>query len=257
MWVAGGDYNPPDPAKQWNIHTGIRSVRTSDLMTAHGGRNTEAYTVWNGQAGFNLNNIYCGTDGVSYDDAAAAYARGGPTPFFLIEGAYGNAQTDAQCRLQVYQALLSGACGHFFGTFPLWGFGEPNVNGGIGAGAALRDYLGTPLTLQMGYVKALFTAYSWHQLVPRTDASLVTSGLGSGTGRICPARASDGSFAMVWVPGTSGITVNMAALAPSNVRVRWFRATTGTYTSVGTFANSGSRTFTPPGAESVLVLDAG
>jgi hypothetical protein len=257
VWVAGGDYNPPDPAKQWNIHSGIRSVRTTDLMTGHGGRNTEAWTVWNGQPGFNLNNIYCGGDGISHDDAAAAYARSGPVPFFLIEGAYGNAQTDAQCRLQAYQALLSGACGHFFGTFPLWGFGEPNANGGIGAAAALRDYLGTPVTLQMGHVKALFTAYPWQLLVPRTDASLVTSGLGSGASRICPARASDGSFAMVWVPGTGGITVNMSALAPANVRARWYRATTGTYAAVGTFANTGTRSFAPPGAESVLVLDAG
>lgn len=258
IWVAGGDYNPPSPAKQWNIHAGIRSVRTSDLMTAHGSRNTEAYSVWNGQAGFNLNTIYCGTDGVSYDAAAAAYARSGPLPFFLVEGAYGNSETDAACRMQVYQAILSGACGHIFGTYPVWGFGEPRANGGAGAAATLNGYLSTTATLQIGYVKALFTAYAWHLLVPKTDASLVTTGLGGGASRICPAQASDGSFAMIWVPAAASLTVNMASLAPSSVRARWYDTTNGNYATVSgsPFSSKGARVFSAPG-ERVLVLDAG
>jgi hypothetical protein len=266
IWSMGGDYNPPNPAVQWTIALGIRSVTPGAIITAHGGRNTlapsdpkysPAYRVWSSQPGFNLNNIYCDTDGVSFDDAAVEYARPGPLPFFLIEGAYGNSETDSAVRRQVYQALLSGACGHCFGTFPIWGFGEPNANKGLGAAEALSSSLYTPATLQIGHAKALFTSVPWHLLVPRTDNSLVTSPLGAGTTRVCPALASDRRTALILTTGTA-ITVNLAALAPAQLRARWFNPLDGTYTAVAgsPLANTGSRSFTPPG-ERVLVLDAG
>lgn len=255
IWCMGGDYNPPTPAKQWNIATGIRSVRPSAIITAHGNRLTEAYTVWAGQTGFNLNNIYVDHDGVAYSQAAAAYARSGPMPFFFIEGAYGGASPDADVRRQIYHALLSGACGHFYGTYPVWGFGEPVANGGGGAAAALSGSLDLTSTLEAGHALALFSSYAWHLLEPKTDTSLVTTSLGSGTSRICPARASDGSFAMVYTGG-SNFTVNMAAFTPSSVRARWFNPTTGAYSTASgsPFANTGTQAFTAPG-ERVLVLD--
>ena len=256
IWILGGDYNPPNPAKQWNIATGILSVDPKALVSGHGSRNTESYKVWNGQPGWNLNNIYVDLDGIAQPASATAYARSGPIPFFLIEGAYGGAQTDGACRLQVYQSILSGACGHCFGSFPIWGFGEPHVNGGIGPARALQSSLDTPAIRQMGHLRRLFLAYAWWKLVPRTDSSLVTTALGSGTSRICPALASDRSFAMVWTIG-SNFTLNMSALATRNIRCRWFDPVQGAFTAVSDspFANSGVRVFSPPG-ESVLVLDA-
>ncbi len=256
IWVLGGDYNPPNPAKQWNIASGIRSVDPRALITGHGSRNTESYTIWNGQTGWNLNNIYVDLDGISQPASATAYARSGPIPFFLIEGAYGGAQPDAACRLQVYQSILSGACGHCFGTFPIWGFGEPHANGGIGPATALLTSLDTPATRQMTYVRGLFLSYPWWKLVPRTDSSLVTTALGSGTSRICPALANDHSFAMVWTTG-SRFSLNMAALATPGIRCRWYDPVQGNFTAVSDspFANTGIRAFSPPG-ERVLVLDA-
>ena len=53
----------------------------------------------------------------------------------------------------------------------------------------------------MRYVKQLFGAFEWWKLEPKTDTSLVTTALGSGKSRICPALASDRSFAMVWTTG--------------------------------------------------------
>ncbi|WP_298824532.1 DUF4038 domain-containing protein [uncultured Piscinibacter sp.] len=256
VWAMGGDYNPGNPAKQWNIALGIRAVDANAVITAHGARGTSAYSVWAGQPGFNLNNIYCGTDGVSYGYAAQEYARPGPMPFFFIEGGYGNAETDTAVRRQAYQAILSGACGHCFGAYPVWGLGEPNANWGIGAASAISGYLDTAATAQIMRVKALFGGYAWHLLVPRTDGSLVSSALGSGSSRVCPALASDRSFAMVLTTGAS-ITVNLAALGPSLLRARWFNPLDGTYSAASSaaLANSGSMTFAPPG-ERVLVIDA-
>ncbi len=256
IWCMGGDYDAPNPATQWNIATGIRSIDANAIISYHGGRGSSAYDNVAGLSGFNLNNVYCQGDGISYALSATEYGRTGPMPFFFIEGGYGNAETDTAVRRQAYQAILSGACGHCFGTYPVWGMGEPNANWGIGAAEVIGGYMETTATGQIGYVKTLFAAHAWHKLVPRTDGSLVTSALGSGTSRVCPALASDGSFAMVLTTGAA-VTVNLSALAPAQLRARWFDTLNGGYSSASgvVLTNTGTQTFTPSG-ESVLVLDA-
>lgn len=104
----GSDFDAPDPAKQWNIATGIRSVDAGAIITYHGGRGRSAYDNVAGFTGFNLNNVYCQGDGVSYALSAEEYARPGPMPFFFIEGGYGNTEVDSAVRLQADQANLSG-----------------------------------------------------------------------------------------------------------------------------------------------------
>lgn len=256
IWCLGGDYVPADVTKQWNIATGIRSISTNVIITAHGSRAVSAYDSWNGQAGFNLNNIYSDTE--EYQLAATEYGRSGPMPFFLIEAQYdGGPATPADCRRQAYTSVLSGSCGHLFGNYPIWGFGEPNANGGAGPAAALTNGLTTTATSQMAYVKALFSLYRWELLQPKTDTSLVSSSLGSAGTRVCPARASDGSFAMIWIPTSQTVTVVMSAIASSNVRARLYDTTTGSYTTVSgsPFANTGIQNIAS-GGERVLVLDA-
>jgi Putative collagen-binding domain of a collagenase len=105
-------------------------------------------------------------------------------------------------------------------------------------------------------VKTLFTAYAWHKLVPRFDGTHVTSGLSSGSSRICPALASDGSYAMVLTTGAS-LTVKLSTLVPGQLRARWFNTLDGSFSSASGAAltNSGLQTFTPTG-ERVPVLDA-
>lgn len=257
IWAMGGDYDAPNPEKGWNIATGIRSVTSNAIITYHGGRGSSAYVNVNGLAGFNFNNIYCGADGVSYDDAAVEFARSGPLPFFLIEGGYGNAETDAAIRRQTYQALCAGACGALYGTYNIWGFGEPNANGAGGAAAALASDMSNTSTTEFLYAKALFDAYQWHLLAPSTGTGLVTSSLSTGTTRVCPALASDGSFAMIYVPSSQTVTVNMAALSPGSVRVRLYNPTSGAYSTAGgsPFANSGTQGIAT-GGERVIVLDA-
>ena len=260
IWCLGGDYGGENHAgllaRQWNIATGILSVDPAAIVTAHGSRTQSAYSRWSGFAGLNLNNIY--TDGVEYTYAAAEYARPGPLPFFHIEGYYdGDGSPPSTQRRQAYASILSGACGYMFGNTPIWGFGEPQANGGAGPAAALASSLSTTTTQQMRFVRQLFDAYPWWTLVPRTDATLVTSPLGSGGTRICPALASDGSFALIWTTGGS-LTVILAALTPARLRTRWFNTVTGTYAAAGSgsYPNGGVVQFTASG-ESVLVIDQG
>lgn len=258
VWVMGGDYagNATERAKQWQIATGLRSVRNTDLITGHAQRAQDPYTLWGSSyEGYNLNNVYSPTDGVHYDACATAWSRG--LPFVMIEAGYEGEVALADVRRAAYQALCSGACGGFFGCNPVWGFGEPNANGGAGAAAVIAGQLGSAGATQMSYLRALLDAYAWWKLTPSSGSALVTSALGGGAARVCPALASDGSFAWVWSPGVN-VTVNLAAFTPTSVRARLFDPTTGGFAAVGgsPFVNSGTQTITIS-AERVLVLDAG
>jgi len=273
VWVLGGDDandgeafgnygsgSTPDRTKQWQIVLGMRSVRGTDLATGHTARNGngpvsgEAYKAWtSGYTGFNLNNIY-GHDNI--DDApalaATAYSRAG-FPFFLIEAGYENTDGyDLGGVGPAIQCVLGGGLvGWFGGHDALWHMGSYDPS--TGAAAVLSAYLGGSWRSH-GYLGALLRSHAWWKLQPRNDASLVTSSRGSGAGTICPALASDGSFAMIWSPGSS-LTVNMAALAPASVRAQWWDWGSGNFTTIGNFANSGTRQFSAPGYR-ILVLDA-
>jgi hypothetical protein len=263
VWCFGGDFagDTTQRNKQWNIVTGMRSVRTTDIITCHNGRSdSDAYTHWNGYSGFNLNNTYTTKTDV-YTECATAFGR--TMPFFFIEGAYEGSATVPELRVQHWQAILSGACGHYYGENPLWAGGAANA-GGSGAANAISNHLNTTGIQHLGNLLSFSRDFPWYTLEPKTDASLVSSALGSGQARVCPARSADGTFAAILKNDASSITVVMSAMSPSSVRARWYDPSNGTLSAVSgsPFANTGSQTIAHPGNNSagstdwVLILNA-
>jgi hypothetical protein len=261
IWCLGGDYdgvNSGNRTKQAQIIVGIRTVRTSDLVTAHPSPGTDGYANWSGVTGFNLNFAYPGADDV-YASCATSYGRSGPTPFFMGEAVYEQERstpiTAAGLRRQSYQALLSGACGQFFGNNPIWHFESPNTL--YSYSGTWESNLGSTGSTHQQHVKSLFTGFQWQKLVPKTDTSLVSSSLSSGVSRICPALASDGTFAMIWVPESTNVTIVTNALTgvSGQVRVRKYDTTAGTFSTVGNYTK-GTGEVIASGGETVLVVDA-
>lgn len=279
VWVMGGDDandgqaagnygsgTTPERTKQWQMVLGMRSVRTTDLVSGHtarngtGGVSGEAYRAWTtGYTGFNLNNVYCKEDITDAPGlAATAWGRTG-YPFFMIEAGYENTDaSDVGGVVPAIQSVLSGGlAGWFAGHDALWHMGSLAPDNG-GAASVLGSYLSGSWEMHSNF-GALLTAYDWHLLEPKTDTSLVTTSLGSGSSAICPALASDGSFALIFVPNLSqSLTVNMAALSPSSVRARWWSFGSGSFTAIANYSNTGTQGFTSPGsgAYRILVLDA-
>ncbi|MGE0763731.1 MAG: DUF4038 domain-containing protein [Bdellovibrionales bacterium] len=276
VWVLGGDdpndlgavgnygsASTPDRTKQWQIAVGIRSVRTTDLITGHTARNGhtsvdgESYKAWtSGYSGWNLNNIY-GHDNT--DDAVAlattAYSRPGPLPFFLIEAGYENPDgSNGGGRIPAIQTLLGGGLGGFFGGHDIiWHMGSYSPDN-YGAATALSRYLANSW-IDYKNLSSLLKAYRWEKLVPQKSTALVVTALGSGSSAICPALATDGSFAFIFTPGAN-FSVNMAAIQVPSVRARWFDVSAGTFVAISgsPFTNTGTRAFTTPG-ERILILD--
>lgn len=262
VWVHGGDRDDDNPAKQRQIANGINSVLTKQLQTAHGTTNTDTREHWNSEAWLTGPDLIYQWEAYGGDVGAsilASYARSPVMPALLFEGQYDGLSADAtQCRRQAWQSVLSGGCGHFFGNEPVWHFNC------IGRDATpWKTQLDTVATRHMAPVKSLMTSYAWWKLQPKVDGSLVSNGLGSGASRICPALASDRSFAMIWKPNWGDLIVNLGALAGPNVIARWYDPTGGSFRSASgsPLAASGQKTFVHPGANGsggsdwVLVLN--
>jgi len=278
IWCEGGDYagdagvTTPgaERDKMWQIILGIRSVRTTDLVTGHTARsgNTgattdgDAYVAWSTYTGFNLPNIYGKSDATdTYSLAATAYARG--LPFFMIEGPYENDasnNTSEFMRKAMWQAMLSGSCGALGGNWPRWAVGATAADG-AGVADCITNHLNTQGDTDCSSMVALLSSYNWSGLVPKTDTSLITTSLGSAASRICGALIGS-SAALIYTPA-GGFTVAMTVFAQGSVRARWFDPMDGSFANVSgqPFANTGTHAFTTTGNNSggrtdwVLVLD--
>ena len=186
----------------------------------------------------------------AYAEVLEGYNRTPAVPVFLIESDYeGENGADAErLRRQEYWSLLSGACGHVFGNAYVW----PVRTG-------WQSNLDTPGVVQFGYCRDLFASRPWQTLVPDQSHDLVTAGYGtywsggtpsSGISQndyVAAAATPDGKLAIVYIPTSRSITVDLARLA-GGVTARWYDPTTGAAQTItgSPFPNSGPRNFTTP-----------
>ena len=253
LWVQGGDYNVPNTSLVQAVANGIRSV-DSKPQTYHGQRGTAAMQFWGtSEPWLGVNNIYTDENTV-VAKAFGEYNRSS-APLFLIEARYEAEQgaTEQVVRRQAYQAVLSGTSGHLMGHALIWPFAS-----------GWQQALNSPGSRSMTHVSSVFTTRQWWKLVPDQNNTTLTAGIGSGGDRAVAARASDGSFAVAYMPSFRSITIDMSKLAGPNVKAQWVDPANGaTSTIAGSpFPAFGARSLQPAANNSscsgdwILVLDA-
>jgi hypothetical protein len=263
IWCAGGDYNGSDGSldKQARIFARIKLAQPNAIIMAHNSPDNAGYPVWNGFSWWNLNTTYAYPDigdAYPFSQTATEWARDPPIPILYMEGRYeGESGFSAAIgRLQMYTPVLAGAlCGFLIGNAPRWHFESPN--GPSGSGTYAQSYTST-LTQELEYAAALFEAYEWWKLEPKTDTSLVSSSLGSGLSRITPALASDGTFALIYVPSSQTVTVVTNALSgvAGNVTIELYNPTDGqTTVNQASIAKSSGQSVAT-GGERIIVVKA-
>ena len=249
VWMPGGDYLMP-PDERWagqELALGIREGGARQLMTAHGGQTT-AVETFGEQDWLAIDNVYR-YDTDIWKSYRQAYRNRPVRPFVLIETAYEGEHhaTPDRIRRQAWWAVLSGACGQFFGNNPIWPFNH-----------GWQQALDLPGSWSMVHLKALFTSRPWYLLVPDVRHELITTGLGEfrGLDYLAAARSYDGGTAIAYMPTARPITVNLTKLCGSTIIAWWFDPRTGEAQPAGEFPADGSREFAPPGeGDWVLVLD--
>ena len=159
--------------------------------------------------------------------------------------------TDYDVRKSAYWSVFAGGFGFTYGDEyifqlyrpgdtwynPTWAnMGQPN--------GYWYDKLGMPGAGAMRHLRALMESHAaaW---IP--DQSVITSAIGTGTSHRQSVRASDGSFAFVYIPDGGATTVNMARVRSTQITASWYDPRLGTSsTPIGTYADTGTVTFTPP-----------
>ena len=162
------------------------------------------------------------------------YQRRPVRPFVLIESVY-EEEHDAkpeQIRRQAYWAMLSGACGQFFGNNPIWHFDGPGL---YPAKATWQEAMDGTGSRDMTRLRDVFVSLPWHRLVPEQDHNLVTGGYGSEEATALTAQTDDKKLSLTYIPSTGSerrnLTVRLGQFA-GPVKARWYNPTDGRYTAV-------------------------
>jgi hypothetical protein len=275
IWMLGNDYAESSSVDgdMTAVIQGIRQFDARHVMTLEGW-----YTLAAPQTSFNNPALrqYLTLDGVYWypgnfgegpyrTEYLSEYNRPDFGPTFNIETAYetgpvsngtanGITTDPAGIRQQDYEFLLDGATGDLYGSITVWKFDQQ-----------WQQQLTSEGSLEMTHFVNLQRSLPWFTLVPDQNGA-VFQGVGS-PAIYCGAYAPDGTLALAYKPATGGttsqsFTVHMNAFS-GPVTAQWYDPTNGTYTPIGSgLANSGSRTFTSPGANSagdndwLLVLKA-
>ena len=251
-------------------------------MTIHpGGRRTSS-TDFHNEAWLDFNMLQSG----HFDDAAKSgspethtlitndYNRtpvkpvleGEPAYEDMIDGYFKGPRDDRGLRMgadvmrrKAYWSVFAGGFGHTYGHSDVQIFWSPGKPRETGNRNHWRDALEAPGAGQMRHLRSLIESRSFLNRIP--DQSILASAAGSGKDHIRATRASDGSYAMVYIPTGGTVTIEMSKISSAQVKASWFDPRTGAYIAIGDYPNSGTQVFDAPGATAigndwVLVLDA-
>jgi hypothetical protein len=207
-----------------------------------------------------LNSIYEYSAGPWRSLYLSQYNRADFGPIFNIESGYefnsAIGVTEPDLREEHYSFLLNGATGDMYGNENVWPFAPQ-----------WRDWRAA-LTSQggheMSYLATFVSSVRWYDMIPDQNGT-VFQGVGAVTD-YSGAYTTDGVQALAYQPA-SGTTsqsfvVNMSHFAAA-ATVEWFDPTNGTFTGIGSFANTGTQTFNSPTRNSagqndfVLVIRTG
>jgi hypothetical protein len=236
------------------IAIGIQESGGRALHSAHGAPESLAFEHWAGESWLQINSVYTRFQMRSKSQAAYAIRM----PFFLVEGRYENDKmpegNEQHMRVQAYQMLLSGAMGHVFGNTPVWrfSFNGPGIDPVVPADWKL--WLNSPGAQSMVHLKNLLWSRAWWKLVPDFTNTVLTAGhdvSGMPEDMAVAAQASDGSFALVYMPSARPVTLNLNGLAGPLVKAYWYDPAGGTPIATpipgSPFPSSSSQTLLPPG----------
>lgn len=256
LWVMGGDRDPSDVQEKIDLIVfGIREFDRRHLFTAHGNSTPSTPEQFGSGGWLEVNSSY-NCERV-HQRVSSDYHSQPARPTFLIESCYEGEHNSsaAQIRRQAYWSVLCGGFGHVFGNNPLWHFNGPTLYPFVGTWQEAMD---RPGSMAMMYWGRLFRSRPWFDLVPDDEHKVVTAGLGEfeGNDYLGVGRTRDGGTAIIYMPTSRTIRVDMTRIAGSQVKAWWFNPSNGEASDGGTFPATGAREFTPPAeGDWVLVLD--
>jgi hypothetical protein len=287
IWLQGGDANVSlcgsGLANKLNdIAKGIMSVDAGHLMTIEATNGT-----WGEASATNWSSYTFSTSNPSgWITLGTIYPKGTPNkilsaeiaqivsqnvtetganpfvPYFSIEDAYeyepwASPYNNQQLRQEGYTEVLSGAyLGRLFGSSGVWPFGA----GCCQHGSTWQANMDNTASFDQQRLGQLFRSREHWKMVADLSHTAVTAGYGSGATLTVASRTSDGQTIIAYIPNGNAatLTVDMTRItsASNQAICWWFNPSSGATSLIGSYANSGTRNFTPPDPNDwVLVID--
>ena len=244
-WLMGGDKDPGESHELIRqLARGIHAAAPRQLMAVHNAPGNASAVFYNDQPWLSLNAAY--TYEEVFKHILGEWQRTRPErPIFLAESGYEHESNDKRggtpfrLRRQAYGAILSGAlAGHAYGHRELWRVTDK-----------WRESLQDTGSKQMAFVSRLFATRAWWKLEPEAADELVTQGRGKvgDDDYITAARAADGSLAIVYLPTSRPLTVDLSRLG-APISAQWFDPTDASLKPVqgDALPNIGIHEFAPP-----------
>jgi hypothetical protein len=219
VWVMGGDCAPGNDMDEIRaLVKGIEETAGSQIFSVHNGRFHSGITEYPDEKWVDLNTTYAD----KYTTASQLMEDNNRRfPFCYIEGTYENDNiSDVNLRSQMYLPILMGASGFFFGNASLFEFNEGWEDSTVIESQGSRD---------LQRFTELFKNRVWYHLHPDINHSLLTEGAGDIQGEkyAAAALAEDSSSAIIYVPESRKLTVNLNKISGSKTHVWWFKPSNG------------------------------
>lgn len=163
--------------------------------------------------------------------------------------------TAYEVRKAAYRAVFAGACGHTYGHHSIWQMYGPGRAAVTRAVYYWDEAIFRPGAAQMQYLKRLVLRRSYFERVPAPE--MVAWEEGGAARQVCATRASDGSYAYVYVPCAGQEVEVKLEMMEQPVRAVWYDPRNGARWPLGA-GWRGTQTFVTPvaGPDWVLELEA-
>lgn len=129
---------------------------------------------------------------------------------------------DYDARRAAWWSVLSGACGHVYGTHSIWQFHDPEKRQPVtDARTPWQQAMDLPGAQQVGIMKRFFEGLDWTKL-QRDDKAVAPDVVGTFPAeRVVAAVANDRSFTVIYVPKRSSVSVTLTAGAIDEAGARF------------------------------------
>jgi len=251
FWIQGGDADPQGHTDHYReMALGIKESMPDVLQTYHASSGHSSSDVanyldnswlnltWTYTYFHNKHNVWIYLAGWGelpevYEMNHIEYRKYPVKPIALGESQYEGEDT-LSCkpfspveivRRQAYWSILSGSCGHAYGSW-CWMVNKNWRKVENDRGAA-----------QMGLVRKFFEALAWYNLVPDIDRKLIVEGGGTygKTDFATAAFLPDHSMLVIYLPPSGkerrNLTVDISSVK-GKIKARWYNPVSGIYTQV-------------------------
>lgn len=281
FWLNGGDLQGSVGQATWLILG--RTLKQHDpnhLVTFHPFGRTQSSTWFHSEPWLDFNMFQSGHRRYDQDDTPNAKGEdnwryvfedlaklppkptvdGEPSYEGIPQGLHDPKQPkwkDHDARRYLWWSLCAGAFGHTYGNNAVMQMRKPGSSrSSYGGEDYWFDAIDNPGASQMQHARNLFLSRPFFDRV--NDDAMVISGSGPRYDRVTATRGKN--YAFVYTYTGKPFELRLGVVSGKQLRAWWFSPSTGKVQSLGQIANSGAKSFTPPGTPAngndwVLVLD--